>query len=86
MASLYDQISYVRGVSQRHTDAILGTLQYVGFDIYAKREGAVLRYIDVDALPFLDVWQRGILKGLARRKLHGLTKGSVQPRLSSHDT
>ncbi len=41
---------------------ILICLEIVGFDIRAKREGAVLPYINVDALPFLDEMERELLK------------------------
>ncbi len=74
MASIYDHVyavSAVRVVPHEHIINILMSLESVGFDIHTKREGAVLPYINFDALPSLDVTERELLKYAATGKLLG---------------
>ncbi len=75
MASIHDHVTSVRGVSEEHISNIIATLYTVGFDVYCKRQGAALRYVDVDSLPYLNDVQRGVLKYAATGKLTGLIYG-----------
>ncbi len=76
MASIVDRVYAARGVryvQQKHITDILFTLSSLGFNIHAKREGAVLRHINVDSLPCLDAPARELLKYVATGKLLGFS-------------
>ncbi len=65
MASLYEQIHSLRGHSIEHLFNITTSLNSAGFDLRSKREGWVLRHINIDSLPFLDASERATLRYLA---------------------
>lgn len=72
-ASINDHIRAVRDVSLEHANNILISLEAVGLDVHAKREGFPLPYINVDALPILDASEREILRYIATGKLLGVS-------------
>ncbi len=65
MASIYELIHSLRGYSYEHLFNIVTSLNTVGFDLRSKREGWVLRHINIDSLPFLDASERATLRYVA---------------------
>lgn len=71
MASIWDYVYAVCDVRDVPTEKIMNILMcldVVGFQTRTKREGAVLPYINVDALPYLDELERELLKYAATGK------------------
>ncbi len=73
MGSIYDYVWAVRGVRNEHIMNIIIGLDSAGFSLHHPDGGVSLRYINVDAIPFLDVTEREVLKKVATGRLFGFT-------------
>ncbi len=69
MPSIRELVWAVPDVTLDHSTNILFVLDAVGFNIYSQDHGALLRYIDVNSLPELNAFERGVLKHAATGKL-----------------
>ncbi len=63
--SIWERVYAVRGVPHENIVNMLTSLESAGFNVHAKREGAVLRHVNVDSLPCLNDSERATLRDVA---------------------